>query len=333
MQKVTKLADFGVSAELTASINKRKTVIGTPYWMAPEVLQSSEYDQKADIWSLGITAIELATGQPPHADVHPMRAIFKIPNSPPPTLPEPAKYSKEFNDFLAVCLQKDPALRPTADTLLRTNPFVLKAKPKAVIASLVDECMNEIEEYRKADTEGANNEGGEEGEGECGASRADTGTMISPGGTGGGVDSGTMVVSGGSGTMVQKAKKKTGHAGDFDSGTMVQKAGDDGEFSSGTMVISKSDAKQPDYMKGHEKKGTNGVTATPGAYKTGKGLEVSKNASAKDLSASIAELDRAAEEEMAAVQKFYQERRNTLKAMLAAKAAEEAAAGGAPAKK
>jgi hypothetical protein len=81
---------------------------------------------------------------------------------------------------------------------------------------------------------------------------------------------------------------------DFDSGTMVQKGGDDGEFNSGTMVVSKSESKAPDFMKGHEKK--NGVTPSGGAYKTGKGLEVAKNASAKDLSASLADLDKAAEE-------------------------------------
>ena len=82
------VADFGVSAELTNTISKRNTVIGTPYWMAPEVLKSEEYDGAADIWSLAITAIEMAMGQPPHSDVHPMRAIFMIPNSEPPTLPE-----------------------------------------------------------------------------------------------------------------------------------------------------------------------------------------------------------------------------------------------------
>jgi len=183
-----------------------------------------------------------------------------------------------------------------------------------VIGSLVDECMAEIEEYRKADTEGANNEEDASEQPNDGAGH-DTGTMISPGGTGG-VDSGTMVVSGGSGTMVQKPKKSA--VAEYDSGTMVQKGDDDGEFSSGTMVVSKAEAKQPDFMKGHEKKASD--------YKTGKGLEVSKNASAKDLSASLADLDRAAEEEMQQVQKFYQERRNTLKALLAAKAAEEAAA-------
>lgn len=130
-----------MSAELTTTLAKRKTVIGTPYWMAPEVLQSTEYDGKADIWSLAITAIELAVGEPPHSNVHPMRAIFMIPTSDPPTLPEPEKWSDEFNDFLKVCLVKNPTARPSAEELLRTHPFITKTKGKATIAALVEECM------------------------------------------------------------------------------------------------------------------------------------------------------------------------------------------------
>jgi hypothetical protein len=92
--------------------------------------------------------------------------------------------------------------------VIKQNPFIVGAKSKSIIGSLVDECMTEIEEYRKADTEGANNEEEEApASGTGGGAGHDTGTMISPGGTGGAVDSGTMVVSGGSGTMVQKPKK------------------------------------------------------------------------------------------------------------------------------
>ena len=146
-----KLADFGVSAELATTMSKRKTVIGTPYWMAPEVLHAAEYNGKADIWSLAITAIELAVGEPPHSNVHPMRAIFMIPNSDPPTLPEPTKWSNSFHEFLRVCLQKNPDQRPTAKQLLETSPFIINAKGPAVIAALVDECMSAIEEYRAAE--------------------------------------------------------------------------------------------------------------------------------------------------------------------------------------
>jgi len=95
-----------------------------------------------------ITAIELAVGEPPHSNVHPMRAIFMIPNSDPPTLPDPSKWSVDFNDFLKVCLVKNPDKRPSATQLLKSHPFITKAKSKAIIAQLVDECMQEIDEYR-----------------------------------------------------------------------------------------------------------------------------------------------------------------------------------------
>ncbi|KAL4156539.1 hypothetical protein PRNP1_005569 [Phytophthora ramorum] len=120
---VAKLADFGVSAQLTATVGKRRTVIGTPFWMAPEVIQEAQYDCKADLWSLGITALELAEGEPPLAHMHPMRAIFLIPNRASPELREPAKYSAAFSDFLAVCLKKDPQERASAEDLLR-HPFI-----------------------------------------------------------------------------------------------------------------------------------------------------------------------------------------------------------------
>ncbi|MES1913896.1 MAG: hypothetical protein MHM6MM_006044 [Cercozoa sp. M6MM] len=147
-----KLADFGVSAQLTNTMSRRRTVIGTPYWMAPEVLRESSYDAKADIWSLGITAIEMAVGDPPHTNVHPMRAIFMIPNKPPPTLPEPHRWSANFRDFVAKCCVKDPEKRPSASTLLR-HPFVRNARSIAVIEDLVHQCMDEIEQYREEECE------------------------------------------------------------------------------------------------------------------------------------------------------------------------------------
>ena len=101
-----KLADFGVSAQLNNTMSKRKTIIGTPFWMAPEVIQELAYDGKADIWSLGISVIEMADGEPPYADIHPMRAIFMIPSKPPPTLTDTTKWSAHMNDFIAKCLIK-----------------------------------------------------------------------------------------------------------------------------------------------------------------------------------------------------------------------------------
>lgn len=119
----TKLADFGVSAQLSENTLKRRTIIGTPYWMAPEIFQEIAYNEKADIWSLGITGIELAEGYPPLSDVHPMRAIFLIPSAPAPKLKEANSFSSEFNDFLDKCLQKDPENRKTAVELL-DHPFI-----------------------------------------------------------------------------------------------------------------------------------------------------------------------------------------------------------------
>lgn len=118
-----KLADFGVSAELTNTLNKRKTVVGSPFWMAPEVIKESHYDGRADVWSLGITAIEMAEGHPPHSSLHPMRAIFVIPTKPAPSLQDLDAWSPEMLDFIRCCCKKDPSQRYDS-ALLASHTFV-----------------------------------------------------------------------------------------------------------------------------------------------------------------------------------------------------------------
>ncbi|XP_016905774.1 mitogen-activated protein kinase kinase kinase kinase 5 isoform X6 [Apis cerana] len=123
-----KLADFGVSAQITATINKRKSFIGTPYWMAPEVAaveRKGGYNQLCDIWACGITAIELAELQPPMFDLHPMRALFLMSKSgfKPPTLKDRDKWSPTFHNFVKIALTKNPKKRPTAEKLLQHTFF------------------------------------------------------------------------------------------------------------------------------------------------------------------------------------------------------------------
>ncbi|XP_062435515.1 STE20-like serine/threonine-protein kinase isoform X2 [Rhea pennata] len=155
-----KLADFGVSAKNTRTIQRRDSFIGTPYWMAPEVVmcetsKDRPYDYKADIWSLGITLIEMAQIEPPHHELNPMRVLLKIAKSDPPTLAQPSKWSSDFKDFLKKCLEKNVDARWSAAQLLQ-HPFVTVTSNKPIrelIAEAKAEVTEEVEDGKDEDEE------------------------------------------------------------------------------------------------------------------------------------------------------------------------------------
>eukprot|EP01080_Neovahlkampfia_damariscottae_P007050 gene7050-11213_t len=124
-----KLGDFGFCCQLKTEEDCRKSVMGTPYWMAPEVIRGIDYSFKADVWSLGVVAIEMADGEPPHMELQPLRALFVIATQPAPSVREPEKWSKEFKEFLSMCLQKSQENRATCEQLLQ-HPFLEKAGTK-----------------------------------------------------------------------------------------------------------------------------------------------------------------------------------------------------------
>uniref|UniRef100_A0A8C1YWD0 non-specific serine/threonine protein kinase n=1 Tax=Cyprinus carpio TaxID=7962 RepID=A0A8C1YWD0_CYPCA len=139
-------ADFGVSAQISATLAKRKSFIGTPYWMAPEVAaveRKGGYNQLCDIWAVGITAIELAELEPPMFDLHPMRSLFLMTKSSfqPPKLKDKVKWTNNFHHFVKMALTKNPKKRPTADRLLQ-HPFVTQPLSRTLAIELLDKANN-----------------------------------------------------------------------------------------------------------------------------------------------------------------------------------------------
>ncbi len=146
---IAKLADFGVSTQLMHSFSKKITKIGTPFYMSPEVILQNKYDYKCDIWSLGITTIEMAEGEPPFAKVKGYWVLKKIITHPPKGLKNKEKWSNEFNDFVEKCLIYEPEKRPTAKELLQ-HPFIMKYnRGSKLIAELINNSLDDLEFYRK----------------------------------------------------------------------------------------------------------------------------------------------------------------------------------------
>lgn len=163
-----KLADLGVSAILESNQTKRVTAIGSPHWMAPEVIEEpAEYDGRADIWSLGITAIELAEMEPPYADLPLFDLLTIVPNADPPTLTDPGAWSDDMNSFVAKCLTRDPEKRPTAAALLK-HPFVAPEVARqrggdfTVLQEMVLDSIERIRWFRTEFLDGPSTAGREE---------------------------------------------------------------------------------------------------------------------------------------------------------------------------
>ncbi|CAN8021339.1 unnamed protein product, partial [Ixodes persulcatus] len=148
-----KLVDFGVSAQLDRTIGRRNTFIGTPYWMAPEVIACDEnpdatYDNRSDLWSLGITALEMAESQPPLCDMHPMRALFLIPRNPPPRL-KSRKWAKKFQSFIETVLVKDYQQRPYTEQLLK-HPFIRDQPTERQVRIQLKDHMDRCRKHKRA---------------------------------------------------------------------------------------------------------------------------------------------------------------------------------------
>ncbi|KAM6979628.1 serine/threonine-protein kinase 4-like [Aplochiton taeniatus] len=315
-----KLADFGVAGQLTDTMAKRNTVIGTPFWMAPEVIQEIGYNCVADIWSLGITAIEMAEGKPPYADIHPMRAIFMIPTNPPPTFRNPDSWSESFRDFVSQCLVKNPENRATSTKLLQ-HPFIKSAKPSSILRGLITDAM-EIKLKRQEEAEQREQDGDDDDNSD--EDEVDGGTMVLAG-TG---DGGTVRAAGSlSGSLGGTARTMIEHE---DTGTMVSQLGtmvinsdEEDEEEAGTMKRRDETMQpaKPSFLEYFEQKEKEANSHSDGGGQQhnadnrklpAEGDEVMRTWSVEELRLRLASLDPQMEQEIEEIKQRYQAKRQPI---------------------
>uniref|UniRef100_F6X814 Serine/threonine kinase 4 n=1 Tax=Equus caballus TaxID=9796 RepID=F6X814_HORSE len=299
----------------TDTMAKRNTVIGTPFWMAPEVIQEIGYNCVADIWSLGITAIEMAEGKPPYADIHPMRAIFMIPTNPPPTFRKPELWSDNFMDFVKQCLVKSPEQRATATQLLQ-HPFVKSAKGVSILRDLINEAMDvklKRQEAQQREVDQDDEENSEEDE-------MDSGTMVRAAGDEMGTVRVASTMSDGANTMIEHDDTLPSQLG-----TMVINAEDEEE--EGTMKR-RDETMQPakpsflEYFEQKEKENqiNSFGKSVPGPLKNSSDWKVPqdgdyeflKSWTVEDLQKRLLALDPMMEQEIEEIRQKYQSKRQPI---------------------